>query len=340
VRVLITGGTGFVGAHTAADLSRAGHDIRLLVRDPARIEAALGPLGLAQVDYTVADVTDRQAVTKAMAGCEALVHAAALVTFDRRHAEEVTRVNVEAARSVVQSAVDLQLDPIVLVSSVSALHPPQAPVLTRDSPVGSGGDLYTSSKAAAEVVARQFQSEGAPVVITYPGGVWGPHDPNLGENTRAMAFMARMPVIPQTSGGYLIIDVRDLAAVHTAVLEPGRGPRRFTVGGNFLDGRQLRKVFADVTGRRAYVAPAPDWIYRGMGRIGDVVNERLTSRLPFTAEGMDTLVRSVPTDDTPTCSELGVTYRDPGVTIGDTLVWLHQRGQISKAQLGRLAVKP
>jgi nucleoside-diphosphate-sugar epimerase len=62
------------------------------------------------------------------------------------------------------------------------------------------------------------------VVITYPGAVLGPHDPHLGDGLRRVRniLKGRYPIAP--SGGYPIVDVRDVAAVHAAVLEPARGP--------------------------------------------------------------------------------------------------------------------
>jgi nucleoside-diphosphate-sugar epimerase len=223
------------------------------------------------------------------------------------------------------------------VSSVSALHPPSEPVLTRDSPVGMTDEVYASSKAGGEVAARELQAAGGPVVITYPGGIWGPHDPNLGEQTRAVVWMARLPMIPETAGGYLIVDVRDVGAVHTACMVPGLGPRRYTAGGTFFTGVGLAQLFRRVTGRRSVAAPAPRVVLHALGQVGDLVNHRLTFPLPFTAEGMDTLVRSVPTDDGPVRDELGVTWRDPEVTVADTLRWLHRQGHLSARLVGRLA---
>ena len=63
-RVLVTGGTGFVGSHTVAALCAGGHHVKLLVRDPARMAPALAPHGLADLDYEVGDVTDAAAVER------------------------------------------------------------------------------------------------------------------------------------------------------------------------------------------------------------------------------------------------------------------------------------
>jgi nucleoside-diphosphate-sugar epimerase len=86
MRVLITGGTGFVGCHTVAALLGHGHHVRLLIRAPERIAPALGPLGIAEVDAVVGDVTNPATVEQAMRGCNAVVHAAAVYSFDPRRA--------------------------------------------------------------------------------------------------------------------------------------------------------------------------------------------------------------------------------------------------------------
>jgi dihydroflavonol-4-reductase len=85
------------------------------------------------------------------------------------------------------------LDPVVHVSSYTALLPPQTPgaVLTPDSPVTRPVGTYARSKAESEQVARRYQEEGAPVVIVYPGGVIGPDDPYLGDSNRAIADWAK-----------------------------------------------------------------------------------------------------------------------------------------------------
>lgn len=71
------------------------------------------------------------------------------------------------------------------VSSYSALLPRRSErPLDGDSPVGAPPVPYAASKAASERIARDLQERGAPVAITYPGMVWGPHDPHLGETSQ------------------------------------------------------------------------------------------------------------------------------------------------------------
>jgi dihydroflavonol-4-reductase len=84
MRVLVTSGTGFVGSHTVAALIKAGHEVRLLVRDRRRVAPAVAPLGLqaGDLDTVVGDVTDPAAVDQAVRGCEAVVHAGSVLSLD------------------------------------------------------------------------------------------------------------------------------------------------------------------------------------------------------------------------------------------------------------------
>src|SRR4029453_19500084 len=84
MRVLITGGTGFVGSHTVAAVVRAGHDVRLLVRRPKRVDPALAPFGLQAADIVTGDVLDAGSVEVAVDGCDAVIHAAPLYSIDPR----------------------------------------------------------------------------------------------------------------------------------------------------------------------------------------------------------------------------------------------------------------
>jgi dihydroflavonol-4-reductase len=128
MRVLVTGGTGFVGSHTVAALVQGGHEVRLLVRAVHRVAPAVAPLGLqaADLDIAVGDVTDPEAVQRAVQGCQAVVYAGSVYSFDTRAARRIRQVNVRGTDLVLGVAHRAGLDPIVYVSSVAALLPPTA----------------------------------------------------------------------------------------------------------------------------------------------------------------------------------------------------------------------
>ncbi len=333
---MVTGSTGLVGAHTAAALHRAGHELRLLVRDPSRISRALTPLGVPTPQYVIGDVTETEAVEKALSGCDAAVHVAALLSFDRARDAEMQRTNVDGSRNVLETATRLGLDPIVYVSSLAALFPPEGNLLTADESVKSPRDLYARSKAAGERVARELQSRGAPIVITYPGGVFGPDDPTVNDGIRLILKCLTSGAFPVTSGGIPFVDVRDLAAVHAAVMKPGLGSRRFVVGGHFLPFGDLVECFVRITGRRVLKVPVPGGLMRGLGRLGDRLRRLGLDVGALSYESMLMATRGVPCDDTPAKRELGVAFRPVDETMRDILRWMHREQHLGASDLGRL----
>jgi dihydroflavonol-4-reductase len=252
MQVFVTGGTGFIGSHSVAALVRAGHSVRLLVRDQNKVAPALGPLGVAmdKVDVVVGDITDAAFVERAIAGCNGVLHAASVYSFDSRDHRMMREVNAKGTETVLAAAHKVGADPIVYVSSYLALVPTGGRALATDLPVGKPRERYMATKAEAEVIARRFQEEGAPVTITYPMATLGPNDPHLGDQTSRIRniLMGLMPMFP--TGGFPISDVRDVADLHARLMQPGQGPRRVLTPGQNVSTRQLVRSLRQVTGRR------------------------------------------------------------------------------------------
>lgn len=323
MRVLVTGATGFVGGWTAKAIADAGHDIRFLVRTPAKLEWTVGRFGVDISDYAVADIADRAAVRAAMDGCDALVHSAALVATDPRETELMLATNMGGAQNVLGQAVELGLDPIVHVSSFTALFHPGLQTLSVDLPVVGGTDGYGQSKAQVEIYARGLQDAGAPVNITYPGMVLGPPvGDQFGEAGEGVKAALAMRVIPGRGGGWLIVDVRDVAALHAALLEPGRGPRRYMAGGHRVSVTELAAMLGKAAGIRMVALPVPDIALRAAGAVLDRVETVLPFETPFTAAGMQYYTQMPASDDSPSERELHISYRDPQTTLADTIAAL------------------
>ena len=226
MRVLVTGGTGFVGSHTVAALVEGGHEVRLLVRDPRRVTAALTPLGVqaANLDTMVGDVTDAAAVDRAVRDCQALVHAGSVYSLDSRDARRIRQVNVRGTDLVLGTAQRAGLDPIVYVSSTAALLQPNGQTLTPDNPVGRPPGPYLGAKADAERVARRYQEAGAPVVTTYPGGVLAPTTPTWepGSGKRATSSRAAIQSARQAGSRLLMCAIWPRSMPRS--LRPAAGP--------------------------------------------------------------------------------------------------------------------
>jgi UDP-glucose 4-epimerase len=340
VRVLVTGATGFLGCHLVAALRARDCSVRLLVRDPARLEHAFAPFGLRDLPHRVGDVTDPGAVDAALAEVDAVVHSAGLFSLDRRRAAELQRVNVEGSRLVLETAARRGLDPIVHVSSVSALFPPDGTRLTPDTAVKQPRDMYAHSKAEAERIARALQAAGHPVTIFYPGQIWGPRDPTLNDGVRTVMAFLEARTFPDVPGGIPIADVRDLAPALLATLEAGRGARRYLAGGRFLAVRQIARSVTGLTGRRNVCVPVPGAVMRGLGRAVDAIGFRPGFAAGLTHEAMQTLTRGVPCDDSRAAAELGFRPRPIEETLRDSLLWAVERDVLAPRHAGRLAGVP
>ncbi|MBE1487543.1 NAD-dependent epimerase/dehydratase family protein [Plantactinospora soyae] len=338
--VLVTGGTGFLGSHSVAEILRAGHRVRLLVRDPAGVVPALDPLGVDVdgLELFRGDVTDADAVAAAMRGCDAVLHAASVYSFDSRARAAMRAVNVRGTELVLDAAGVAGLDPIVYVSSFAALLPTDREPLGTESPVGTPRETYMSTKARAEAVARRAQRAGAPVVITYPLATLGPHDPKLGDQAGRVrnALRGLMPMWP--SGGFPVGDVRDVARLHAAVLNPGRGPRRFLAQGRYVSTREFVRTLRRVTGRRLPAVHLPASGMLPVGALTSLVQRLVPAHIPAEYGAIYTCLVGRAVDTTATDQLLGSAGTTFETTLRDTVRWLHRAGHISDRLAGATAV--
>jgi nucleoside-diphosphate-sugar epimerase len=333
--VLVTGATGLVGCHTVAELARAGFEVRALVRSAERLERALAPFALDGIDPVLGDVTDLRSVRAAVADCGAVVHAAGVFSIDRSRERELWRVNVRGAEQVLREALAAGADPVVHVSSFSALHPASGPILAVDEPVKEPEEMYAATKASAERYARELQAQGAPVVIFYPGAIWGPADPTVGDGVEAVIEMLRMGTLVLHPGGLPLVDARDLATAIRASLVRGQGPRRYTAGGHFLASAELADLLTAITGRSLPRVRLPGIAMRLLGHLGDAA-QRFGAEPGLTSEAVSTAAAVVPSDDSALERELGVRARPPHETLRDTLAWLYETERLSAAEVGRV----
>jgi nucleoside-diphosphate-sugar epimerase len=288
--------------------------------------------GIEVDDYAVGDMADAQAVRTALTGCDAALHAAATLYGGK----EVYAANVQGARNVLGIGCELGIDPILFISTVVAMFPPAGERFTVDDPIRGLETTYGRSKVEGERFARELQARGAPLVTIYPAGVFGPDDPSFGETTKGLRDGIRFGW-PITAGGVSIVDVRDIAEIIAAALEPGRGPRRLMAGGHFASCSELADLCDALTGRRARRLPMPASLLRGIGRLLDAAKLVVPFDYPITHEATEMLTRFVPCDSRTTVEQLGVPFRPTAETLRDTIRWLYETGEISAKVAGRIA---
>jgi nucleoside-diphosphate-sugar epimerase len=198
MRVLITGGTGFLGQHIAERLLRDGHSVRLLGRDFTALDPAL-----AAAEAVRADLRDRQAVVAACRGADAVVHSGALsAPWGPRAAFDA--VNVGGTAAVVEGCRRHGVGRLVQISSPAVVFTGRDHVATtEEAPYPRRfSSSYAASKAAAEALVRA--AGDVPSVILRPKAVFGPGDRSLLPRIIAAARAGRLP---QVGHGLNLVDL-------------------------------------------------------------------------------------------------------------------------------------
>jgi nucleoside-diphosphate-sugar epimerase len=340
MKVFITGATGFVGAHTALALLQAGHQVRLLVRNAGNAQRYFAQHGFAVDDFLVADIRDEARIRPAMQGCDAVLHAAAIVALDPARAQETYDNNVEGMKAVVGSACELGIRNIVYVSSLSALFWPGLPRTDESTPLAPCKEPYSRSKRDSDEYVRALQARGYPIQISYPSAVIGPDDPKLSEANHGLITFVTSG-IPMTTTGFQMVDVRDLAQAHRYLLEhpqtSGFESARYIIGGHYYPWKEFRIQLEAGLGRRILGLYCPAALLRGMGATVDALQRVVRFKTQVSAEAMSFVTQWSPADSSKYLRQSGLQFRDGEETFADTFRWMAEAGHLPRRDITRLA---
>ena len=236
--VLVTGGTGYLGRAVVRALASRGHEVVVF----ARTATASGLPGRL-VD---GDVRDRDAFSRAAAGCDALCHSAALVSIWRRRRADFDDVNVGGLQNAIAIAKTHRMSRLLYTSSFVAL-PPRG----RTEPMAAND--YQRTKLAADRVADQAAADGVPLTRLYPGVVYGPGSFTEGNLVGRLIddhLHGRLPGVigPENRWSFAFVD--DVAAGHCAALEHGTVGGRYALGGENAPQGRLFDIVRELTGRK------------------------------------------------------------------------------------------
>lgn len=279
MKVLVTGGTGFVGSQLVAALVRRGDRVRVLRRASSDLIALRE---FPDLEHVIGDILDGEAVARAVAGCDLVFHVAALSSYWRAQRAAVYRINVEGTRVVMEACLKARVPRVVFTSSVAAIgmRPDGWPAdeTTVFDPL-SARLAYGDSKHRAEAVVREMVGRGLDAVIVNPAAVFGPADHHLISGSMIVEYARRaIPAVPP--GGLCVADVDAVVAGHLAAAERGRTGERYILGGENLSLRQIAEIICGVVGRRPPRWTIPRWVLPPAAFIVDAFN-RVNPRPPL-----------------------------------------------------------
>ena len=282
--VLVTGGSGFIAAHTIVQLLAAGHQVRTTVRNLTRandVRALLKEGGAEPGDrlsFFAANLEHDAGWTEAVAGCDYVLHLASPFPAGiPKHEDELIVPAREGALRVLRTARDAGVKRVVLTSSFAAIgyghKPPATPYDESDwTDLKSRGlTAYVKSKTLAERAAWEFIARAGnrlELSVVNPVGVFGPV---LGRDYATSIILIQrlmdgaMPGLPRLYFG--VVDVRDVADMHIrAMTHPAaKGERFLAVSGDFMSIKEMAGVLKERLGASAKKVPTrqvPNWLVR------------------------------------------------------------------------------
>ncbi len=295
--ILVTGGSGFIGAHCILQLLDTGHRVRTTVRSLKReadVRAMLKTGGAEPGDrlsFIATDLENDAGWPEAAAGCEYVLHVASPFPGTvPKHEDELIVPAREGALRVLRASRDAGVKRVVLTSSFAAIgygQPPQTAPFNETNWTDPNGDdvlPYVKSKALAERAAWDFIArEGGSLELSVvnPVGVFGPV---LGPDYSTSILLVQrmmdgaMPGLPRICFG--AVDVRDVAGLHLlAITHPvAKGERFLAVAGDFISMLDIAKILKNRMGasaKRVPVRQLPDWLVRLASMLDPAVKQIL-----------------------------------------------------------------
>lgn len=284
-RILVTGGSGFIGQHLVSELVGRNHEVRVLdVRLPTRPMAA--------VDYVEGSVLDKARVEAAFAGVDEVYHLAAHPGMWKRDRAEFDAINFQGTQNVLNTARKRGVGRFLHCSTESILfrctEPGQLPAEDSRLAVEEMPGPYTRSKMLADQLALDAAASGFPVIVGCPTMPIGTHDHNTTPPTQMLRHFL--------GGGWLrfyldfivnLVDVRDVAVGLILAMEKGRVGNRYVLGGDSVPLGQVLALMADISGRRKLFVPIPGRIAELAATVIEFNANYVTRRTPAaTVEGV------------------------------------------------------
>jgi len=334
MRILLTGGTGFLGRRLAANLA-ADHALRLLIRKGSSRDRF--PAG---VEFAEGDVTDAASLAAAAAGCDVLLHAAALVKILAPR-EQFDRVNVGGLENVLAAAKQAGVKRTLYISSFIALGPTEkGPGGMLDESAEAGDrewiNDYERTKTLADRRARQAIAEGVPLDVVYPGVIYGPGELTEGNIVvRHVLDLVRgkLPALigkPTRRWNYVFVE--DVAAGVRKVLESappeGAPGRRYVLGGDNVTLDLFYSTVGELTGAKIPKLRMPDVLAKAAGAVQKGWAKMRGTTPQLTPDLVEIYRHDWAYSSAKAQAELGYAPRTLREGFTQTVAWLRELGEI------------
>ncbi len=322
-KILITGGTGFLGTHIVKQfLDTGAKNLRVMA------SSVPGWMTDAGVEAFAGSVTKKEDVAAATKNCEAIYHLAGRVSFDYDGAAQMNKLHVEGTRILCEAAKENEVKNFILASSSGTSAISETPEImdeTYPQPVEilTKWAYYASKYYQEKTALRAFSDKGERLVILNPSLLLGEGDERLSSTKIVLDFMARkFPYTP--SGGMSFVDTADAAAAFVNALDKGRHGERYLLGAANWTVAEFFGRLERLSGVSAPILKVPKSIAVAGSNLISSLFKTFNKPAPFVASEVEMGEYFWYFDSSKAAEELNFTTREPQETLQNTIKYLRE----------------
>jgi len=262
-KIFVTGGNGFIGSRTVAELVERGYRVRCLLREQSDISR------IQHLPFEIqrGDIRDQSSLREGIKGCDAVIHLAGISSWEqiKKEAQNLEAVIVEGTRNVLEVVREIPSMRTVVVSSAAAINASKKVKVFHEKSayrLGNSSLKYSVAKRKAEkVVSEYVKNKGIDAVIVNPCEVYGPDDIGLVTAGNLIPLLGTLPALV-CQGGTSVAHVDDVARGIVLALENGKKGERYILGGENLTLAEIAQLVRELAGRSNQVITLPNFFVK------------------------------------------------------------------------------